>query len=78
MDRPIWPVSNRLSTPLRSYSAVAMARSRIPSAFHRRGPGFLASGDFNGDGKPDIAILFDSTNTLAILLGSGDGFWRGL
>jgi hypothetical protein len=37
---------------------------------------FMISGDFNGDGKPDLAILtWDllSTSYLTILLGNGDG-----
>ena len=34
-------------------------------------------GDFNGDGKPDLAIAYDSgTNSLAILLGNGDGTFQ--
>jgi len=37
---------------------------------------FMISGDFNGDGKPDLAILtwnLLSTSYLTILLGNGDG-----
>jgi hypothetical protein len=37
---------------------------------------FMISGDFNGDGKPDLAILtwnLNSTSYLTILLGNGDG-----
>jgi len=37
---------------------------------------FMISGDFNGDGKPDLAILtwnLSSTSYLTILLGNGDG-----
>lgn len=47
-------------------------------AYH--GPGFptsLTTGDFNNDGKADLAIAFDitsnSTGAVAILLGNGDG-----
>jgi len=35
-------------------------------------PTFLATGDFNGDGKPDLALI-GSSNTVTILLGNGDG-----
>jgi hypothetical protein len=37
---------------------------------------YMISGDFNGDGKPDLAILtwgLSSTSYLTILLGNGDG-----
>ena len=33
----------------------------------------LAMGDFNGDGKADLALLLDYQNTVTILLGNGDG-----
>ncbi len=36
-------------------------------------PGALAVGDFNGDGKPDIAVLEYAGATVVILLGNGDG-----
>ena len=32
----------------------------------------MATGDFNGDGKPDLAIL-NADNTISIFLGNGDG-----
>ena len=34
--------------------------------------GFAAAGDFNGDGKLDLAVL-NSNNTVSVLLGSGNG-----
>jgi phospholipase C len=36
-------------------------------------PTALAIGDFNADGKPDIAVANASTNTITILIGAGDG-----
>ena len=36
-------------------------------------PGALAVGDFNGDGKPDIAVVTLVGSTVVILLGKGDG-----
>jgi len=34
---------------------------------------FAATGDFNGDGKADVAVANFSSNTISILLGNGDG-----
>ena len=34
-------------------------------------------GDFNGDGKPDLAFASESTNVATILLGNGDGTFSG-
>jgi len=36
-------------------------------------PYSVAVGDFNGDGKPDLAVANNSSNTVSILLGNGDG-----
>ena len=38
-------------------------------------PGNLSVGDFNGDGKNDLAVL-GSPNTLSILLGNGNGTFQ--
>ena len=37
------------------------------------GPAGIAIGDFNGDGKPDLAVTNVFDNTVTILLGNGDG-----
>jgi hypothetical protein len=37
------------------------------------GPGAVAVGDFNGDGKLDLAVANQTTNMVMILLGNGDG-----
>src|SRR5438067_331231 len=37
------------------------------------GPNSVAVGDFNGDGKPDLAVANLSSNTVSVLLGNGDG-----
>jgi hypothetical protein len=36
----------------------------------------VAVGDFNGDGKPDLAIANYSDNSVSVLLGNGDGTFR--
>jgi type II secretory pathway component GspD/PulD (secretin) len=51
----------------------------IPGAFPRNdfavgsGPTAVATGDFNGDGKLDLAVVNQGDNTVSILLGNGDG-----
>jgi hypothetical protein len=39
-------------------------------------PSSIASGDFNGDGIPDMALVNSNSNTLTILLGNGDGTFK--
>jgi len=42
-------------------------------------PAFVASGDFNDDGKPDLAVANEtgfSTSTVSILLGNGNGTFQ--
>jgi hypothetical protein len=61
-----------------SWSALATAQSN--SLFTTlslnpvgSGPVAIASGDFNGDGFPDRAVVNSGSNTVSILLGTGDG-----
>ncbi len=37
------------------------------------GPFFVVVGDFNGDGKLDLAVPNDTSNNMTVLLGNGDG-----
>src|SRR5262249_19754034 len=48
-------------------SAVKVLSAKNPCPTHS----CLASADFNGDGRPDLAVL--NTDTLSVLLGNGDG-----
>ena len=38
-------------------------------------PSFLVAGDFNLDGKPDLAVANTASNTISIFLGDGNGFF---
>src|SRR5256886_2213029 len=39
-------------------------------------PTFVAVGDFNGDGKLDLAVANLNSRTVSVLLGNGDGTFR--
>jgi uncharacterized protein (TIGR03437 family) len=41
------------------------------------GPSFIAVGDFNGDGRPDLAIANANSHTVSVLLGIGSGGFGG-
>jgi hypothetical protein len=39
-------------------------------------PNTLAVGDFNGDGKQDLAVVNEQSNTVSVLLGTGNGTFQ--
>jgi hypothetical protein len=39
-------------------------------------PTFVPAGDFNGGGKPDLAVADYYSFCISILLGSGDGYFK--
>src|SRR5581483_7356844 len=40
------------------------------------GPSSIAFGDFDGDGKPDLAVTNSLSNTVSILIGNGNGTFQ--
>ena len=40
------------------------------------GPVSVAVGDFNGDGRPDLAVANNGSNNVSVLLGNGDGSFQ--
>ena len=55
--------------------------TQVPgSPFHlpagQTGPIAITSADFNGDGKPDLAIVNQTSNNLTLLEGNGDGTFQ--
>jgi uncharacterized protein (TIGR03437 family) len=63
------------SQPLRQTVKSVAAQAFQISASYSLGqsPSALAAGDFNGDGKVDLAVANESSNSLSVLLGKGDG-----
>ena len=59
-----------LGTPAFAQSFIQAPNSPISTGNQ---PAAGGSGDFNGDGKPDLAIMSSETNSVYILLGNGDG-----
>jgi uncharacterized protein (TIGR03437 family) len=60
---------------LTASSASAQSFSFQPAATYaaQRGPLATASGDFNGDGKLDLAVANAGSSSISIFLGKGDG-----
>src|SRR6266568_5003454 len=42
----------------------------------KNGPSYIAEGDFNGDGKLDLAVTNYGDNSVSVLLGNGDGTFQ--
>ncbi len=70
---PTWPSPKQISA--RSLSCWAngdgtFQSSTIPVP---GGPFALVAGDFTGNGKTDLAVVDQNSNSVTILIGSGDG-----
>jgi FG-GAP-like repeat len=50
--------------------------SPVSSATGGLGSAALTIGDFNGDGKPDVAVANNLSNDVSMLLGNGDGTFQ--
>jgi hypothetical protein len=60
--------TSSLGTSVRTYSSVPYPVGHTPYG--------VVVGDFNGDGKVDLAITNATDNTVSILLGNGDGTFQ--
>jgi Bacterial Ig-like domain (group 3)/FG-GAP-like repeat/Abnormal spindle-like microcephaly-assoc'd, ASPM-SPD-2-Hydin len=74
-------LTSRFSTgvALLLISALSASASEFTTAVNYptgTGPISVAAGDFNGDGKPDLAITNFSSGNVSILLGNGDGTFQ--
>ena len=57
--------------------AKCRGRVRTPGdVCHRRWPGIGDDGDVNWDGKPDLAVANNGSNTVSVLLGNGNGTFQ--
>ena len=61
------------------FGMIAHASSQFleaPQYATGKNPQAVAVGDFNGDGKPDLAVVNATADTVSILLGNGDGTFQ--
>lgn len=68
---------HKLSVLLGKGDATFRAAVGYPAAAQASsGPVALTTGDFNGDGKPDLAVASTEIDKVSVLLGRGDGTFR--
>lgn len=67
------PLLVALCTALLSQAAHALSYAPATTYATGSGPLFAASADFNGDGKPDLAVANYLSDTLSVLLNNGNG-----
>ena len=66
--------SNAVPLPITNSGAVVFGDASITVG---KGPQAVALGDFNNDGKLDLAVVNSTDNTVSILLSNGDGTFNG-
>lgn len=64
----------QISTAELSNPTVSLSGAVSYGAGHQ--PTGVATGDFNGDGIPDLVVANENDNTISVLLGNGDGTFR--
>jgi FG-GAP-like repeat/Abnormal spindle-like microcephaly-assoc'd, ASPM-SPD-2-Hydin len=70
------PADNDVTIMLGNGDADCTFSSSTPSSPVETGPVTVATGDFNGDGKLDAAVVSATEGTVSILLGSGNGTFQ--
>jgi len=73
MPRVILVAAALLCAVASPWSATAQLETRGTSLVSSLSPAALATGDFNGDGNLDIAVVDEVGTTLDVLFGQGDG-----
>ena len=65
--------ANTVSVLLGNGNGTFQAKQDFSTGTGTQTPVWLAVGDFNGDGKLDLAVANEASNTISIFLGNGDG-----
>ena len=74
---PTWPSPTPARTTCRCCWATATAPSRTRCTYAvGSAPDALVAGDFNGDGRTDLAVANYGSNDVSVLLGNGDGTFQ--
>ena len=73
-----WP-SHNCDWRRHRVGAAGQRRRHVPAPGHLRGgddPDAIVAGDFNGDGRTDLAVANCDDGTVSVLLGNGDGTFQ--